>query len=58
MGFMATFKKGEEMKSKEVEIQESAELIADEHAEFLSRTIKWAYKEGFLHGYKHGVESK
>jgi flagellar biosynthesis/type III secretory pathway protein FliH len=44
------------MKSKEVEIQESYELIAEEHAEFLARIIKWAYKEGFLHGAKHGKE--
>ena len=34
------------------------EELAESHAEWAAQFFKWAYKQAFLHGYKHGKEDK
>ncbi len=32
--------------------------LADEHWEFLAKWFEMMFKDGFIHGYKHGIEEK
>ena len=36
----------------------TVEQLAEEHAEWTSQFLKWIYKQAFIHGYKHGKESR
>jgi len=39
-------------------MNEKAKKLADEHWEFLQKCKEKEFKDGFIHGYKHGVEDE
>jgi len=33
-----------------------AEILADEHWDWLGKLLEYLYKSAFIHGFKHGAE--
>ena len=40
------------------ELEKEAKELARKHWQFLGRWLHMMFVDGFIHGYKHGVESK